>query len=120
MAEEHKAVSGWSKERFISWANKIGPSTAEFVKKVLESRDYPVQAYRACMAILSHTKDSPPDVMENASRAALDLEIYSYKYFKMIIKKESSQRGKDKRNDKIIVNSNLRGSSAYTGGGINA
>ena len=72
------------------------------------------------MAILSHAKDSPSHVMENASRAALDLEIYSYKYFKMIIKKESSQRGKDKRNDKIIVNSNLRGSSAYTGGGINA
>ena len=120
MAEEHKAVSGWSKERFISWSNKIGPSTAEFVKKVLESRDYPVQAYRACMAIMSHAKDSPVNVMENASRAALDLEIYSYKYFKMIIKKESLKRTKNERNDKIIVNSNLRGSSAYVGGGINA
>jgi hypothetical protein len=120
MAEEHRAVSGWSSERFISWSSKIGPSTAEFVKKVLESRDYPVQAYRACMAIMSHTKDSPAHVMENASRKALDLEIYSYKYFKMIIKKESLKKTKNERNDKMIVNSNLRGSSAYAGGGINA
>lgn len=120
MAEEHKAVSGWSKDRFISWANKVGPSTGEFVKKVLESRDYPVQAYRACMAIMSHTKDCPSYVIENASRKALDLEIYSYKYFKMIIKKESMKKAKDKRKSKIIVHSNLRGSGAYAGGGINA
>ena len=38
----------------------------------------------------------------------------------MIIKKESLKRTKNERNDKIIVNSNLRGSSAYVGGGINA
>jgi transposase len=120
MAEEHKAVSGWSRGRFISWANKIGPDTGEFVEKVLASREYPVQAYRACMAIMSHTKDSPPDVMEKASRKALDLEIYSYKYFKMIIKQEASKKEKGKRSNKIIIHSNLRGSSAYTGGGINA
>lgn len=44
MPEEHKAVSGWSRERFLLWANKIGPSTSEFIKNVLESRQYPVQA----------------------------------------------------------------------------
>lgn len=120
MAEEHKAVSGWSKDRFISWANKIGPSTGEFVKKVLESRQYPVQAYRACMAIMSHAKNCSSDIMEIASRKALDLEIYSYKYFKMILKQEFLKKGKDKRSDRIIVHSNLRGSSAYVGGGINA
>jgi len=120
MPEEHKAVSGWSRGRFVSWANNVGPSTGEFVEKVLESRQYPVQAYRACMAIMSHTKDFPSDVLEDAARKALDMKIYSYKYFKMIIKKESSKKDKGKRSDKIIVHSNLRGSSAYAGGGINA
>lgn len=72
------------------------------------------------MAIMSHTKDSPPDVMEKASRKALDMQIYSYKYFKMIIKQESTKKDSEKRSDKIIVHSNLRGKSAYAGGGINA
>jgi len=120
MAEEHRAVSGWSSNRFISWANKIGPSTGEFVKKVLLSRKYPVQAYRACMAIMSHTKESPPHVIENAAKKALDMEIYSYKYFKMILKQESLKKGKDKSSNKAIFHSNLRGKSAYLGGGINA
>ncbi len=120
MAEEHKAVSGWSSDRFISWANKIGPATGEFVKKVLSSRKYPVQAYRACMAIMSHTKDCPSDVMENASRKALDMKIYSYKYFKMIIKQETSKKVKGKSRSRIVAHSNLRGKSAYAGGGINA
>jgi len=97
MAQEHKAVSGWSRGRFIFWANKIGPDTGEFVEKVLASREYPVQAYRACMAIMSHTKDSPPNVMEKALRKALALEIYSYKYFKMIMKQEASKKVKGKK-----------------------
>ena len=120
MPQEHKAVSGWSRERFTSWANNVGPNTGEFVEKVLESRQYPVQAYRACMAIMSHTKDSPSEIMEIASRKALGLEIYSYKYFKMIIKQESTKKEKGKIPGKIIIHSNLRGSSAYMRGGINA
>jgi len=58
--------------------------------------------------------------MEKASKKALDMEIYSYKYFKMIIKKESMRKARDKSSDKVIIHSNLRGSSAYVGGGINA
>ena len=42
MPEEHEAVSGWSTERFLSWAEKIGPNTREFIKHVLKSREYPV------------------------------------------------------------------------------
>jgi len=119
MAESHRVVSGWSSHRFISWAESIGPDTGQFVKKVLSTSDYPVQSYRSCMAIMSHTKSTLPEVMESASRKALDLEIYSYKYFKMLLKKESSNNQKTKP-EKVIVHSNLRGKSAYAGGGINA
>jgi transposase len=120
MPEEHKAVSGWNSGRFISWANKIGPNTGKFVEKVLESRQYPVQAYRTCMAIMSLGRNFPSDVMENAARNALDMRIYSYKYFKMIFKQESEKEGRGKSTGKIIVHANLRGKSTYAGGGINA
>lgn len=56
MPEGHKAVSGWSSERFISWAEKTGLNTCELVKRILESREYPVQAYRACMGIMRFSK----------------------------------------------------------------
>jgi len=119
MAESHRAVSGWSTNRFILWAESIGPNTGEFVKKVLKSSDYPVQRYRSCMAIMSHSKNTSVQVMETASRKALDLEIYSYKYFKMLLNKESLKKESSKP-EKIIIHDNLRGKGAYAGGGINA
>jgi hypothetical protein len=97
----------------------IGPYTGEFIEKVLSASDYPVQSYRACMAIMSHSKKTPDIVMEEASKKALELEIYSYKYFKMLVKKELKEKEKTK-SEKIILHSNLRGRSAYAGGGINA
>ena len=41
MPESHKAVTGWSSERYLSWAEKIGPKTRHLVSNILESREYP-------------------------------------------------------------------------------
>lgn len=72
------------------------------------------------MAIMSFSKDCPPYVMENASRKALDMGIYSLKYFKMIFKQMSPGEDKDKSSARTVAHDNLRGSSTYAGGGINA
>ena len=56
----------------VSWHGlKTGPNTREFIKHVLESREYPIQAYRACMGIMRLGKDSPPEIMESACRKPL-------------------------------------------------
>ncbi|MCL4417854.1 MAG: hypothetical protein M1365_14385 [Actinobacteria bacterium] len=81
MPENHKAVSGWSDYRFISWAEKIGPNTAGFIKGVLESRQYPVQSYRACMSILRLAKDCSEQIMESAAKLALENELIPINIF---------------------------------------
>ncbi|MFO7928247.1 MAG: IS21 family transposase [Candidatus Humimicrobiaceae bacterium] len=120
MPDKHKAVSGWSTDRFIRWANKIGPYTGKFIEGILSSRDYPVQSFKSCLAIMSYTKTYPPPVMEKASKRATDKAIYSYKYFKMIIGQEAKRKGKDNAKPKIVSHQNLRGEKAYKGSGINA
>lgn len=123
MPEEHKIVSGWSKDRFLAWAEKTGPNTREFIKHVLESREYPIQAYRACMGIMRLGKDSPPEIMERACREAIDKRTYSYKYFNIILKQVTAKASKKNANkdiNKIIMHDNIRGKSAFVGGGINA
>jgi transposase len=122
MPEEHKVVSGWSTDRFLAWAEKIGPNTKEFIEKVLDSREYPIQSYRACMGIMRLSKDSPSDIMESACKEAFDKRTYSYKYFSMIFKQmkaESNEKGKNEQTGKIVQHDNVRGKNAYTGGGIN-
>lgn len=64
MPEEHKAVSGWSSDRLLSWAENIGPHTRKLIQRVLESREYPVQTYRACMGIMRFAKSYSTVIME--------------------------------------------------------
>ena len=118
MPESHKAVSGWNDERFISWAGKIGPGTAAFIQHVLESREHSVQSYRACMGIMRLGNKYSAETMEEACLKAIDANIYSYKYFEMIVKQVDKTR-----NDLVCIKpparrSNVRGRSAYDGGGV--
>ena len=119
MPEAHKAVSGWSSDRFLSWAEKIGPHSRELVKTILESREYPVQSYRACMGVMRLSKSYPAELMEKASCEALIKNLCSYKYFAMMLK-QIEQNPVKKEPEKIIQHENVRGSSAYQGGGLNA
>lgn len=119
MPEGHRAVSGWNSERFLNWAEKIGPSTREFIKRILESREYPVQTYRACMGIMRFSKSYSEEIMENASRKALERNTCSYKYFSLILKQVTQIIAEDS-DEKIIHHDNVRGRDAFTGGGLNA
>ncbi len=119
MPEAHKAVFGWNPERFLSWAEKIGPNTRELIKRILENREYPVQTYRSCMGVMRLGQSHANEIMESASREALEKNICSYKYFSIILKQSTEKAAKGVA-EKIIKHDNVRGSSAYTGGGINA
>jgi len=117
MPEAHQAVSGWNPERFLTWAEKVGPNTRELIKHILESREYPVQTYRTCMGIMRLGKSYSTAIMEKASREALDKNTCSYKYFGMILKQVAAMVSKTPP-EKIISHDNIRGSSAFVGGGI--
>ena len=119
MPENHKVVCGWSSDRYLSWAQQIGPNTRELISRILESREYPVQTYRACMGIMRFNKSISSEIMEAASREALEKNTITYKYFSIIIKQIVSRATQNKP-EKIIDHDNLRGRNAYVGGGINA
>ena len=57
--------------------------------------------------------------MEKASREALEKNVCSYKYFSMMLKQIAKTSTKIEK-EKIIQHDNVRGSSAYEGGGIRA
>jgi len=117
MPEEHKAVYGWNSERFLSWSEKVGPNTRALIKSILESREYPVQTYRSCMGIMRLSKSYSDEVMEAASQETIDKKTCSYKYFSMIIK-QTAAKAPQKPSETIVMHDNVRGSSAYAGGGI--
>lgn len=119
MPEGHRAVAGWSPERFLSWVEKTGPNTREFIKWILDSREYPVQTYRTCMGIIRLGKSNPAEAMQTASREALERNAYSFKYFSILLK-QAVVKAAESHTEKIIRHENVRGCNAFTGGGIHA
>lgn len=82
MPANHRFVAEWSSERFLHWAQEIGPITAQFVQAILSSRRHPEQAYRSCMGILSLSRKHNQQAMETASQRMLDARLLTYRDLK--------------------------------------
>ena len=119
MPESHKAVTAWNSERYLSWAEKIGPQTKQLIANILDSREYPVQTYRSCMGIMRLASSYSAEIVEAASKVAIEKRTCNYKYFSIILRQINLKKCTP-NNEKVVSNSNLRGAKAYTGGGINA
>ena len=60
------ARSPWSRERFESWADRVGPSTGACIRRLLDSRAVVEQAYVPCRNILGLSKSRSPELLERA------------------------------------------------------
>ena len=107
MPKSHKAVADWSPQRFLSWAEKTGGKTKEYIAWLLGRREHPEQAYRTCAAILRIGSTVAPERMEGACSQALTNNIYSYAYFSKLIEGNKRQEP--------IIHENLRGKDYYQG-----
>jgi transposase len=105
MPESHRAVAEWSPQRFVSWAEKTGIKTREYIAWLLERKEHPEQAYRTCAGILRIGAAVKLQVMEEICAQALAHNIYSYAYFSKML--ESMKR------QEPIIHENLRGKDYY-------
>jgi transposase len=106
----HRFVSEWSPEKFTRWAATIGESTEEYIKQVLETKQYPEQGYKSCLGILGFAKRAGRQRLENACERALHYQAYSYHTIRNILEKGldklASKNGKEL---KLPFHDNIRG-----------
>lgn len=119
MPKNHRIVSGRSNEHFTTEARKIGPKTLRLIEVILKKRNYPLETYRTCMGIIALTKDYSVETIEKASSEAIEKDLYSYKYYKMLLNNQRQQQNKN-QHERIIHHSNVRGKRAFEGGDANA
>jgi hypothetical protein len=115
LPEQHRILSEWNDDRFISWAGKYGENTAAYIQALLGSVEYSVQAYRACMGILRQAKDMPLEVVESASKWALVNGQLSSKYFGLALKQAAKEAG-EAQSQCVVEHDNIRGAAAFSGG----
>ena len=114
MPDSHQAVSGWSSERFLAWAARVGPATRQIVAGLLASRRHPQQAFRSCLGLLSLAKRDSPELLEHACRRALSLGVCSYREIRMLLEPPKIRQSvPGPFPDAPTIHDNLRGPEYY-------
>ena len=86
MPEDHQKYLQWDGERFIRWAESIGPATAITVKGILTSHKIQQQGYKSCMGLLKLADKYSVARLESACVRALQFTPQpSYKSIKNIL-----------------------------------
>ena len=115
MPAAHQAVSDWTPERFLRWAEEIGPHTRQLVAAVLDSRQHPQQAYRSCLGILGLAKRYTNARLEAACRRGLPAGIRSYKGLRNILDNQLDQLERDQPpSTPLPGHANIRGKGYYS------
>jgi len=95
MPQNHQNYVQWDAQRFIRWAENIGPNTVVTVKAILASHKVEQQSYRSCLALLKFADKYSVNRLESACKKAL---VYtpnpSFKSVKTIL-----STGQDKVNE---------------------
>ena len=87
MPSAHRRYAGWTHERILSEAARIGPDTATLVEVILRSRPHPEQGFRACLGILRLARQFGTDRLEAACRRGLEIGALSYGSINSILDK---------------------------------
>lgn len=116
MPLKHQKMTEWNAERIISWAGKIGPSTALMAQKIMERRFVPEQGFRSCLGLLRLSKFYPTERLEQGCLRALEFGAFSYKSVKSILEKgldRLCQRKSSGITSSSPEHENIRGSCYY-------
>jgi len=115
MPKSHQQWAKWNPQRFINWAAKIGPHTAELIEVILNSRKHPQQGFRSCLGILRLTKSYDDQRLEAACRRALSIGGTSYKSVASILKYNLDQKPLPGQTctEAVIDHQNIRGARYY-------
>jgi transposase len=116
LPSQHQFIAEWCPDKFIRWAITIDPVVEEFIKKVLESKVYPEQAYRSCVGILSFDKKIGRERLINACKRATHFNTYNYKIIERIIQSKHDLLPFDDElplQKTLPLHENIRGASYY-------
>ncbi len=115
LASTHRFVSDWTPNRFITWADAIHADVKLYIEKVLDKKQHPEQAYKACVGILGFAKKVGNERLTKACQRALGYGIYNYKTIQNILEKGlDSELEKESPGDTYMPDhDNIRGEDYY-------
>lgn len=117
MPAKHRHFQEWSPRKFRWWAGNVGEDTLRIINYLLDSKDHPEQAYRACMGVLNLTKSFPNSVVNQACRHCWNREWISCRSIRN--EAEKIQQAREAAEDRLQMSlipenhENIRGAGYY-------
>lgn len=114
MPKAHQAQAQYSLNFILDNAKKIGVKTTELVEKMLASRAFPQQAYRACYGLLRLENRYNALRLENACAKSLVLGVTRYQQVDHMLKNKLEEVPLPENTlTENLTHDNLRGPSYY-------
>lgn len=116
MPVNHQQHGKWTPTRLQGWAESIGPSVLEVVKRIQASKPHPEQSYRAILGLLNLQKKYGTARLEHASKVALQQGRPNRGFIDNVLKHNREQLLLEKSEEALSVlleHENLRGPGYY-------
>lgn len=114
MAQDHQLVDGWNPHRLICWAEKMGGSVKEFIQLMLDQREHPQQAFKACLGVLNLGKKYNEGAMQLVCKKAIKINSISYRFIANSLKNKTYNIADEDPDDmKLPFHENIRGKENY-------
>lgn len=116
MPPEHWAYKHQSKERFIAWAEQIGPHTKTQVNAIFDKKVHEEQAFRSVKGLQRLATQHGPQRLEFACRRANGFGMTGLRRLKAILKSHLDEvpMVADEPDSPTIEHDNLRGQHYYS------
>jgi transposase len=113
MPKSHLAHAEWSPKRLIQWGSSIGMHTGAVVEHLLRSKPHPEQGYRACLGLLSLSREYGDGRLEAASALAVRLGSPNRRSVKSILESGRDLRQTESLDLELPIHGNVRGPGYY-------
>jgi transposase len=118
MPEQHQnylEAKGWDADYFLNKAKAIGENAVEITRRILESRSFIEQAYRACLGLIRLTEQYGAERFENACKRAVPASRVNYGMISNILKKGLDKQPDDPLSEPqdLFNHENIRGPQAF-------
>lgn len=85
LASNQRILTDWNTDKFLSEAAAIHPDVESYLRRVIEEKKHPEQAYKSCRGILSFSVRVGKKRLVNACRWASTYGLYNYPAIEKIL-----------------------------------
>lgn len=116
LASRHRFMTDWNPDKFLAEAASIHPDVEAYIRRVMDEKKHPEQAYKSCRGILNFAARVGCKRLINACRWASSSGLYNYPAIADILKNRQDELPLEDNRDESIpmpCHENIRGKEYY-------